>query len=172
MTRRTWLPALTATALAAWAVAASAASPTGDKAAPAPPSMGVLREILLRAPSDTAMGTVAVTVMQINYPGVPERAACRMQIVIANEGKSQINLRTLLVTLDDSKTLIDNWLVPSGTIAPGKSVERLYSCKIASTLTVDRDSAYGWPRQCDVNGVEMSPCPLALRVSSSLPMPP
>jgi hypothetical protein len=130
---------------------------------------GDLGEAILTAASPAeAEGPIRITAVQVFFPGVPERFACRMQLTVANEGDRVISLRTLLTTRDGDNQLVNSWLVPSGILAPGEAVERIYSCKQADRLTVSRESPHGWPTVCVVGGEEVSPCPVALRISTSL----
>lgn len=129
-----------------------------------------LREVTLAPsvpPSDDA---VHLTIIEVNFPGLSERSACRLQVLAVNEGGNRIGLRTLLATFSEANGLINNWLVPTGDLDPGGQSLRTYSCKIASTLKVSKESTFGWPHVCDINGNQVSPCPVALKISSNLPL--
>ncbi|HSV28071.1 MAG TPA: hypothetical protein VLL76_00895, partial [Candidatus Omnitrophota bacterium] len=93
---------------------------------------------------------VRISVSLVSYPGVPERASCRMLFKATNESRDNVELSTQLHTFNTYKTDLNSWLVPTGTLKPGQTVERLYSCKAASFITLDQGSDYGWPRTCFV----------------------
>ena len=61
------------------------------------------------------------------------------------------------------------WLVPTGDMKPSEETTRTYSCVKAGTLDTLCTSQYGGPMIFRVDGAEVSPCPVVLQVSSSLP---
>mgnify|MGYP000863689530 CR=1 FL=1 len=120
------------------------------------------------ASSSAGHGRVLVSVSIISYPGVPERSSCRMLFRAVNETGQPVELATLLHTYDSFRADQNSWLVPTGTMAPGQQIERLYSCKGASFLSLDKRSGHGWPTICAVNGEELRPCPVALQLDSNV----
>lgn len=141
-------------ALAAPHATSDGAAPLAIQRASASPSAG--------------QGRVHVSVSIISYPGVPERSACRMLFRAVNETGQPVELATLLHTYDSFRADQNSWLVPTGTMAPGQQIERLYSCKGASFLSLDERSGHGWPTICAVNGEERRPCPVALKLDSNV----
>ncbi|MCA1910123.1 MAG: hypothetical protein LDL39_17375 [Magnetospirillum sp.] len=105
---------------------------------------------------------VRLNITQFSYPGVPERAACRTVIRVENDSPHKVGFYTLVRTFDTAKAALGTWMTPSGELAPGQSGERLYSCKLARYMVLDRGSAEGWPNSCLVDGEERSPCPIQL----------
>lgn len=144
----------------------SAAAPYTGEEGPAKP--GMVRPASITAPAGEARIRISVSV--ISFPGVPEHAACRMLFRATNETGSPMEMATLLHTYDGYQSDLNSWLVPTGTILPGQQVERLYSCKSASFLTIDQKSDLGWPTTCVVAGERKSPCPVALKLDSNLPL--
>lgn len=114
---------------------------------------------------------VRLSIVQVFFPGVPDRFACRMQVRAWNQSADHINVSTLLKTFDTDKAPLDSWLIPTGDLAPGQEVLRTYSCRQASSIEVSRTSEYGWPTTCVVNGEATTPCPVELHVTSSLTQP-
>ena len=119
-------------------------------------------------PSPDRIGGLKIIVNQVMYPGVPDRAACRFVIRAVNNGSATVSAYTLLRTLDGEKSELNTWMVPTGSLAPGQSSERLYSCKNARYLVIDQQTLEGWPGRCMVNGEERSPCPLTLTLEANL----
>ena len=115
--------------------------------------------------------TLHLTIMQVFFPGLPERAGCRMQVIARNDGTSRVSMRALVNTFDEAKGAVDTWLVPTGDLKPGEEVLRVYSCRTAHDVAVSEASPYGWPQTCTVNGADTSPCPLTLKVSTSISLP-
>lgn len=111
---------------------------------------------------------VRITVSLISFPGVPERSACRMLFRAVNETAVPVEMAALLHTYDTYRADQNSWLVPTGTMQPGQQIERLYSCKGASFLSLDQRSDHGWPRSCAVAGEVRTPCPVALKLDSNL----
>ncbi len=109
-----------------------------------------------------------IVITQVNYPGVPERAACRFIVRSVNEGTKTVAAHALVRTYDAAKAELNTWLVPTGALAPGDATERLYSCKTAQSVVLDRGSLGGWPGRCVINGEERVPCPLTLAVEANL----
>lgn len=145
-----------ALALPAWAVAS-------PNAGGGPPARGPAS---IAAPA--GQERVRITVSLISYPGVPERSACRMLFRAVNETDAPVEMAALLHTYDTYQADQNSWLVPTGTMQPGQQVERLYSCKGASFLSLDQRSDRGWPRSCAVAGEVLTPCPVALKLDSNL----
>ncbi len=136
------------------------------------PTPGLPREEDLIPNSAGTAQQVRLSVVQVFFPGVPDRFACRMEVRAFNDSHSRINFRTLLQTFGSNKTALDSWLIPTGPLNPGQEVLRTYSCRQASSVEVSRITPYGWPTTCEVNGEEASPCPIELHVTSSLALPP
>ncbi|MBR9970908.1 hypothetical protein [Magnetospirillum sulfuroxidans] len=105
---------------------------------------------------------IRLNVTQFSYPGVPERASCRTVIRVENGSPATIAFYTLIRTFDGEKQPLGTWMTPSGKLAPGESSERLYSCKIARYMVLDRGSAGGWPNTCHIDGIDRTPCPIEL----------
>jgi hypothetical protein len=161
------------TILAAAAVAlagtvpAHAASSANDKAPP--PSIAIQRANLDPLPivSDR-IGGLKISVTLVNYPGVPDRAACRFVVRAVNQGHERVATYALLRTFNGDKEAVNTWMVPTGDLKPGASSEKLYSCKTARYLQVDRQSLNGWPGRCEINGEERTPCPLTVGLEANL----
>lgn len=109
-----------------------------------------------------------IIVTQVNYPGVPERSACRFLVRAVNESKQKIGAHALLRTFDSYNASLNTWLVPTGELSPGQTTERIYSCKMAQSMVLDLTSASGWPGRCTIDGTEHSPCPATLQLESNL----
>lgn len=109
-----------------------------------------------------------IIVTQVNYPGVPERSACRFLVRAVNESKQKIGAHALLRTFDSYNASLNAWLVPTGELSPGQTTERIYSCKMAQSMILDLTSASGWPGRCTIDGTEHSPCPATLQLESNL----
>lgn len=149
------------------ATTAQAASSAKDK--PLPPSIAVQRANLEPLPVITnRIGGLKIVISQVYYPGVPDRVACRFTVRAINQGHERVAAYALLRTLNSDKEIVNTWMVPTGDLAPGESSERLYSCKTAQYLQVDRKSMSGWPGRCEVNGEEQSPCPLIVGLEANL----
>lgn len=134
-----------------------------------PPSIGVQRADLLPPPIIAdRIGGLKITVSQVMYPGVPERAACRFVVRAVNSGDATVSTYALMRTLDAEKAELNSWMVPTGPLAPGQASEKLYSCKSAQYLVLDQRTLGGWPGRCMVNGEERSPCPLTLALEANL----
>lgn len=134
-----------------------------------PPSIAVQRADLLPPAiiADRIAG-LKITVTQVMYPGVPDRAACRFVVRAVNNGSATVSAYALMRTLDGEKTELNTWMVPTGPLAPGEASEKLYSCKTAQYLVLDKQTLGGWPGRCLVNGEERSPCPLTLALEANL----
>jgi len=115
---------------------------------------------------------VRLNITQFSYPGVPERAACRMVIRAENDSAHKVAFYTLVRTFDTAKEALGTWMTPSGELAPGQSGEKLYSCKLARYMVLDRGSAGGWPNICHVDGEERNPCPIQLTLDVNIDMLP
>ncbi len=159
-----WISPLMASMAALWAVAAAAAYH-----ADADP--GAVREEVLGPNTSAPPEPVRLSVVQVFFPGVAERFSCRMEVRALNQGSTSVSFSALLKTYDDGKAALDSWLIPTGELAPGQEVLRTYSCHQAASIEVSRQSAYGWPTKCEVDGREASPCPIELHVVSSLSLP-
>ena len=162
MTR--WMPLLVAAVVMAWAVTAAAAYHSSM-------DPGAVLEEVLAPNTATPPEPVRLTIVQVFFPGVADRFACRMEVRALNQGSSRVNFSTLLKTYDDGKEALDSWLIPTGELAPGQEVLRTYSCHQAASIEISRKSEYGWPAKCEVGGREASPCPIELHVTSSLALP-
>lgn len=112
---------------------------------------------------------IHIIVTVVSYPGVPERSACRLLYKAVNQSREEVELSTQLTTFDSEKMDLNTWLVPTGAMKPGQSVERLYSCKTASFITLDQKTDYGWPRSCRVNGEKLTPCTVPVKIDFNLP---
>ncbi|MBC7905531.1 MAG: hypothetical protein H7Y60_02130 [Rhodospirillaceae bacterium] len=166
---KTYTAALSAIALLAGSWTAQAASSSSGKDKPSPPSIAVQRVSLQPLPAITdRIGGLRILITQVNFPGVSERSACRIVIRAINEGRETVAAHTLVHTFDTDKDELNTWMVPTGTLAPGQTSERLYSCKIAQYMVLDRDNMTGWPGRCTINGEERSPCPLSLSLEANL----
>ncbi|MGE4280378.1 MAG: hypothetical protein AB7G62_12365 [Magnetospirillum sp.] len=126
-------------------------------------STGVHNMVLKPAESISEPVTgVRLNITQFSYPGVPERAACRTVIRVENDSTHKVAFYSLVRTFDAAKSALGTWMTPSGELGPGQSGERLYSCKLARYMVLDRGAAGGWPNSCQVDGEERSPCPIQL----------
>lgn len=134
-----------------------------------PPSIAVQRADL-QPPSIIAdrIAGLKISVTQVMYPGVPDRAACRFVVRAVNSGSVTVSAYALMHTLDGEKAELNTWMVPTGPLAPGQASEKLYSCKTAQYLVLDKQTLGGWPGRCLVNGEERSPCPLTLALEANL----
>lgn len=148
-------------------VALASSAPKEPKSLP--PSIAVQRADL-QPPSIIAdrIPGLKITVTQVMYPGVPDRAACRFVVRAVNSGSATVSAYTLMRTLDGEKAELNTWMVPTGPLAPGEASEKLYSCKTAQYLVLDKQTLGGWPGRCLVNGEERSPCPLTLALEANL----
>lgn len=134
-----------------------------------PPSLPIQRADLTPLPVVAdRVGGLKIVVNQVMTPGVPERAACRVVVRAYNGGASTVSAYALLHTQDAEKTAINTWMVPTGILAPGETSEKLYSCRYAQYLVVDRQTLGGWPGRCVINGEERSPCPLTIGLEANL----
>lgn len=158
---------LAAASLSSTAGAVSAAS---DKP-PAVNAAGLQTATYQPPPTITErIAGLKIVLTQVNYPGVPERSACRFLVRAINESDQRLGAHALLRTFDTYQSSLNAWLVPTGDLAPGQSVERIYSCKMAQSIILDQGTAGGWPGRCTVNGEERSPCPATLVIESNLPL--
>ncbi|MDA8232750.1 MAG: hypothetical protein M0006_15575 [Magnetospirillum sp.] len=145
-----------AAAIMAWAL--------GMPPAPA----ATLREAVL-APAGTVSGEqVDLTVEQAFYPNLPAKRSCRLEIYAVNRTGRHVGLHALISTRDGNSREVDSWLVPTGEMSPGAEVKRVYSCDKAASIEIMRTTPFGWPKTCNVDGTDVSPCPIALHVTSSL----
>lgn len=113
-------------------------------------------------------GEVVVSTWSFVSPGMSEKRGCRLRVVIENRTPVSIGFsgkfRTLLKGVEK-----DAWFVATTRIPPKGQTERLYTCVIpGDTLELDRTSDYGYPRICEVEGENTSPCPFKLRQVSNL----
>jgi len=151
------------------ALAAGGGDSAGKSATTIDSSVGVRGMVLKPAEAITEPVTgVRLNITQFSYPGVPERAACRMVIRAENDSAHKVAFYTLVRTFDTTKSALGTWMTPSGELAPGQSGERLYSCKLARYMVLDRGSAGGWPNICHVDGEERSPCPIQLTLDVNI----
>lgn len=109
-----------------------------------------------------------ITLTQVNFPGVPERSACRFLVRASNESSQRIGIHALIRTFDSYQASLNTWLIPTGDLAPGQTTERIYSCKMAQGLALDQATASGWPGRCTIDGEERSPCPATLLLETNL----
>lgn len=123
------------------------------------------------APPEPGSERIRIAVSVVNYPGMPEQAACRMRFRAINESTSRVELSALVHTFDETHAGSGSWQVPTGTLEPGQAVERMYTCKHASFIRLDADNHYGWPGKCTIDGAAKAPCPVAVNVSANLPEP-
>jgi hypothetical protein len=159
-----WMPALMAAVAAGWTAAATAAlHPDVDG--------GAVRVEVLAPNTASRPEPVRLSIVQVFFPGVADRFACRMQVRALNQSTSSVNFSALLKTYDEGKVALDSWLIPTGELAPGQEVLRTYSCRQAASVEISRKSEFGWPTKCEVDGREASPCPIELHVTSSMPLP-
>lgn len=152
-------------------VAASLSSTAGAvSAANDKPAQSGLQAVTYQPPPGIRdrIGGLRINVIQVNYPGVPERSACRLLVRATNEGDQKIGAHALIRTFDTYKASLNSWLVPTGELAPGQTVERIYSCKMAQSLVLDQGTGSGWPGRCTVDGTEVSPCPAALHLETNV----
>lgn len=148
---------------------ASVASAAPKEGKSLPPSIAVQRaELLPPAIVADHIDGLKITVTQVMYPGVPDRAACRFVVRAVNGGSATVSAHALMHTLDGEKAELNTWLVPTGALAPGQASEKLYSCKTAQYLVLDKATLGGWPGRCLINGEERSPCPLTLALEANL----
>lgn len=162
------LTLLAATAiLIVGAMPVQAASSAKDR--PSLPSIALQQANLDPLPVVTdRIGGLKISVTLVNYPGVPDRAACRFTVRATNQGREKMAAYALLHTFNADKEAVNTWMVPTGELQPGESSEKLYSCKTAQYLQVDRQSLSGWPGRCEINGEERMPCPLTVGLEANL----
>jgi len=157
-----WVPALVMVAATAWAAAAASHGANDEATA---------HEVVMASALGPSSDSLHLSIVQVFFPGLSERVGCRMQVIARNDSHTHISMRALVNTFDDDKAAVDAWLVPTGDLKPGEEVMRIYSCHTAHEAVVSEASPYGWPQVCFIDGKEMSPCPLTLRVVSSLEPP-
>lgn len=151
-------------AAAALSSTAGAVSTANDQ-----PVADDLRAAIFQPPgSSERIPGLRVIVTQVNFPGVPERSACRFLVRAINGSKQTIGTHALLRTFDSYQASLNTWLVPTGELSPGQSTERIYSCKMAQSMVLDLTSASGWPGRCTIDGIEQSPCPATLQLEANL----
>lgn len=151
---------LTATALAiAIAIAAPAAAEKFAAPQPAPLPNG---RMVLVPSGFAAQGEVLVTINQFNYPGVPDRSACRMQFVITNQTSAPVSFRGVFDTRDGGPDPVNVWVVEAGRIGPNQQAERLFSCKPAPMVALRQPDK--WPATCE----DQSGCLPKVRVQTNL----
>ncbi len=133
------------------------------------PSVAIQRRVLQPPPIvvDRIDG-FRVAITQVSFPGVPERSACRLLARATNLGTQKVGMFLQVHTFDGSKAPLNSWLIPTADVAPGQSVERLYSCKLAQYLKLDLATAGSWPAICIVAGEERSPCPVTLNFETNV----
>ena len=69
-----------------------------------PPSIAVQRADLVPPPIVVdRVGGLKISVSQVMYPGVPDRAACRFVVRSINSGTATVSTYALLRTLDGNK---------------------------------------------------------------------
>ena len=137
-----------------------------------PQEQSIERDQELLPDSASELRPMRLSIEQVFFPGVPDRTACRMQIRVYNDSRSTINLRLLIQTSNVEKEPQDSWLVPAGDLKPGEEVLRLFSCRPSVAVDVMRNSDYGWPITCRIDGDDVVPCPVNIKFHSSLAIPP
>jgi len=128
----------------------------------------MLSPALPAAAAGAEEGEVVVSTWSFVSPGMSEKRGCRLRVVIENKTPVSIGFsgkfRTLLKGVEK-----DAWFVATTRIPPKGQTERLYACVIpGDTLELDRTSDYGYPRICEVEGENTSPCPFKVRQVSNL----
>jgi hypothetical protein len=119
-------------------------------------------------PSGVAEGEVVVSVFRFKSPGMPDKVACRIRVVVENRTDRTVGFYGRFHTLA-AKEEVDTWFLSAGNVRPSESTERLYSCLgAADTVALDYDAARGFPNICDVSGRQSSPCPFKVRMESNL----
>jgi hypothetical protein len=162
----------TVAALAALCLAAGPAlgSGGGDKKGGSddgdPPPHG--GEALLGSDIKTSTDVVRMAILRAVVPGTSEKVGCRMQIISTNDTTHRVNVRILLRTYDARGELVDTWLVPTGELQPGEEFMKVNSCRGGRKMKIARDNKYGWPVTCDVDGEPAAPCPVSLKIRSSM----
>lgn len=166
---KTFAAALTVCALLVAGTNARASSAPASKDKPAAPAVGIQR-VSLPPPSTAGerLGGLRIIITQVSFPGVAESRSCRFSVRAINDSHETVSFYTLLRTFDGAKGELNSWMVPTGDLAPGQASERLYSCKMAQFLSVDRDSMSSWPGRCMINGDERSPCPLTVSLEANM----
>lgn len=135
---------------------------------------GVVAATLLCLPGSTALaagaeeGEVVVSTWVFVSPGMSEKRGCRIRVVVENFTPVSIGYsgkyRTILKGNEK-----DAWFVTTSRIPPKGKTERLYSCVLlGDTLELDRTSDNGYPRICEVDGENTSPCPFKARQVSNI----
>jgi hypothetical protein len=158
--------------IAVLSMVAALAAPATARAAQSdelPPSIPVEKASF--QPLSTAgerIDGLKIVITQVRYPGVPDRASCRVIVRSINQGTQTVAAHALVRTYDAGKSEMNAWLVPTGALPPGAATERLYSCKTAQFVVLDRGTLGGWPGRCMVGGEERAPCPLTLAVEANL----
>jgi hypothetical protein len=149
--------------------AAGWAAGGGGSDKPAAPSVAIQKRVLPPPPTVLdPIGGFRVAITQVSYPGVPERSACRLLARAFNTGTEPMGLFLMIHTFDSHKVLLNSWLIPTADVAPGQSIERIYSCKPAQYMKLDLGNAAAWPAICKVAGEERSPCPVTLNFEANI----
>lgn len=168
-------PLLLALAVASLAVQSPAWAEEGGEGGKKKDSLLILESVgshnlVLELPAGISepISGVSLNITQFSYPGVPDRASCRTVIKVENDSTHKVSFYSLVRTFDNEKQPISTWMTPSGELAPGQAQERLYSCKLARFMVLDRASAGGWPNICEVDGEERNPCPIQLTFDSNI----
>jgi len=125
-------------------------------------------ETLLSSDVKTATDVMRIAVMRAVIPGASEKVGCRIQMISTNDTTHRVNLRVLLSTFDAKGDLVDTWLVPTGELEPGEEFMKVNSCHGGRKMKIARDNKYGWPVSCDVDGEAVAPCPVSLKLKSSM----
>lgn len=111
----------------------------------------------------------SLTIQQVVFPNVEVSRSCRIHIQAHNNTDHDVGLSTLLHTFGkDDKTGVNSWTVPIGNLAPGKSIERTYTCQYAAAFELSLESEKLWPERCEVGGVQRIPCPISVELTSNL----
>lgn len=157
------------TLLGPMADASASSKGGGGTAKELPPSIAVQHaQLLPPATIRDRIDGLKITITQVMYPGVPDRAACRFVVRAYNGGRDTVSAYALLRTLDGEKSELNTWMVPTGQLAPGDTSEKLYSCRNAQYLVIDKQALSSWPGKCTINGEERSPCPLTVALDANL----
>ncbi len=128
------------------------------------------REVVVQPPqASESLGTVAVIATMWAGSG---SAKCRVNFVIENFSSATVALGFIGRTFGAKDELVDNWVVSVTTLAPNARTGRLFSCTLGATqFTLVPIAGYDWPpAKCVKSGEEAEPCPLTLKLNSTVPI--
>lgn len=128
------------------------------------------REIVVQPPqASESLGTVAVIATMWAGSG---SAKCRVNFVIENYSSANVAVGFIARTFGAKDELVDNWVVSVTTLAPNARTGRLFSCTLGATqFTLVPIAGYDWPpAKCVKSGEEAEPCPLTLKLNSTVPI--